>query len=268
MKKTYGFPLCIQLNAPLDLKDSEFNATLEQLQELDFYGVELNVINFEEDYVEELKQLLEKYNLKLTMLATGGAAKEMSLSLSSEDEEVRKKTVDTVSKVFVPFAKEMKCGIICGFIKGGIDVEKDIANEQLRKSIDEINNVVSDEGVDIYLEATNHYESSVVNTLSEGAKLVKGVFKVLPDTYHMNIEETSMASAIVEYASLYNNIHISDNNRYFPGIGEIDFYQILSLLKALSYKGTISIEGRNVGIMEEDIDVSSRYLRGIASRLK
>ncbi|MEH2956464.1 sugar phosphate isomerase/epimerase family protein [Candidatus Merdisoma sp. JLR.KK006] len=262
--KKHIFPLCIQLNMPSSLKDGDFIKTMELLQSLGFYGVELNVTDFEGVSPDMLSRFLSQYDLKMTMLATGVYAKQEGLSLGSLKEKVRKKTVDVMCQTLVPFAEKMGCDLICGYIKGGADA----AVSQLKKSIREISERIEDTKVNLYLEATNHYDSGIVHTVREAAELAGTVWRVLPDIYHMNMEETSMAAAIVGHSNLYRNIHISDNNRYFPGFGGIDFYQVFQLLKAISYEGTVSIEGRVCRSLREDIIKSCRYLESVYSRME
>ena len=270
MDRRYGFPLCIQLTPPADLYGSRaFADTLELLKDKGFYGVELNLTDFDGIDPEKLKVFLASYGLKMTMLASGVFAKENGLSLSSADEKVRKKTIDAFDKM-VRFAGKMDAGIICGFIKGGAAEDVEMARSQMKKSVEELKERYGKAGVPIYLEATNHYEAAVVNCVAEGTALAGepgGPICVLPDTYHMNIEESSMAAAIAGGRDFFRNIHISDNNRYFPGFGAIDFRQVLSLLKQLNYQGTISIEGRNLNTLNEDIVRSCSYLEEICRQI-
>ena len=259
----YAFPLCIQLAMPVSLQDAAFSKTMELLSSLGFYGVELNVTDFSGTSPDELSRFLAQYQLKMTMLATGAYAKKEGLSLGSSDESIRTRSVDAMCRVLIPFAEKMGCDIICGFIKGNTDADM----SQLQKSVSETTQRSGGTTVKIYLEATNHYESSVINRMDDGAAIISGPWRVLPDTYHMNIEETGIAGAIAKNQTLFQNIHVSDNNRYYPGFGAIDFYQIFLLLKSLSYKGTISIEGRNMNSREEDIIKSSNYLAQISSRM-
>lgn len=259
----YGFPLCIQLAVPDDINDPDFESTLGLLQELDFYGVELNVTDFSETAVEELLALLRKYDLVLTELATGAYARKNGLSLGSKDEKIRKRSVDALCSVLIPFAEKAGCDIICGFMKGDTSGDR----EALSRSVEEV--AARCEGIKprIYLEATNHYEAACVNTVGEGADMATGPWGVLPDTYHMNIEESSTASAITTYSDLYRNIHLSDNNRYFPGFGAVDFFQVLCLLKAIGYEGTMAVEGRDHGDLRKDIYYTASYLENVAVRL-
>lgn len=264
----YPFPLCIQLTPPENLyEDSDFSATLSLLRKLDFYGVELNLTDFSDP--GRLVDFLAGYGLRLTMVATGVWANKNGLSLSSPDEAVRRSTVERLEEV-LRFAAACGAGIICGFIKGGPNQARDAAAAQMKKSLAELSALNKEAQVDIYLEATNHYEATLVNTMAEGASFAAesaGRLRILPDTYHMNIEEGSMAAALAGHRQLYNNLHVSDNNRYFPGFGAIDFFRVCALLQSMDYRGTISIEGRVKQNLREDIAASAAYLEEISARL-
>jgi len=264
----YPFPLCIQLTPPTNLYENpDFAATLAQLQKLGFYGVELNLVDFSN--AQRLTEFLGRYGLRLTMVATGFYANRNGLSLSSTDEAVRHRTVEELAKM-MRFAAGCGAGVICGFIKGGAGQDKAKATEQMLKSLAEVTALNDEIQVPIYLESTNHYEATLVNTMAEGAAFARQVQNkifILPDTYHMNIEEESTAYALTRHQSLYHNLHVSDNNRYFPGFGAIDFFSVCALLKGMGYQGTISIEGRVKHSLREDIAASAAYLEEVNRRI-
>lgn len=265
----YCYPLCIQLPAFNDLNDPAFLSALDLLQERGFYGVELNLLDFESLSPEELCRLLEAYQLKPTMVATGARAKRDRLSLSSPDEVIRSKSVAAMREM-VSYAQRLHAGVICGFIKGGPDGDRTECSRQLQRSLDELAADGTLQKAPVYLEATNHYEALLVNTLAEGAVFAQhtqGPICILPDTYHMNIEERSAAQALALHQSLYQNLHISDNNRFFPGLGAIDFHAVLRLLQGLRYQGTITIEGRVRANWADDVSFSCDYLEQVARRI-
>jgi len=55
-------------------------------------------------------------------------------------------------------------------------------------------------------------------------------------------------------------VHISDNNRYFPGFGAIDFSNVFNILKEMNYQGQIVIEGNIQQSFTEDIRRSADFL--------
>src|SRR5690606_10877122 len=84
--------------------------------------------------------------------------------------------------------------------------------------------------------------------------------KVLPDTFHMNIEERSSFGTLLKYQEFYESLHISDNNRFFPGLGGLDFLSIFTFLVDLGYKGAVAIEGKIKYDFQSDLKISMGLL--------
>ena len=70
-----------------------------------------------------------------------------------------------------------------------------------------------------------------------------------------------MLGALIRHRGLYDSLHISDNNRFFPGFGAIDFFAILRFLKDTGYAGGIAIEGNTHTSFDKDLRMSMRVLR-------
>ncbi|MGI6160452.1 MAG: sugar phosphate isomerase/epimerase family protein [Christensenellales bacterium] len=261
MQPKYLFPLCIQLGNDIMPETKEADALMGLLQRLGFYGVELNITDLSYP-AQSWSDYLARFGLKMTMIATGAYAKLHGLALGSANKAVREKTVAALRDI-ATYAAEVKAGVICGYLKGGLDA----CDQAFTDSEEEIRQWCDEVGTPIYFEATNRYESSLLNQVSDVYQFVGGNIFLLPDTYHMNIEERNTVASLIEARGFFRNLHISDNNRYFPGFGAIDFYRIFSALKAFGYGGTVSIEGRNFYSLERDIEISAQYLENISSRL-
>jgi D-psicose/D-tagatose/L-ribulose 3-epimerase len=259
----YAFPLSIQTMLPAQYREGSFRQTLDLLAELGFSGVELNSVRPNEVDPVDLRALLDEHGLQMTMFASGATAKAQGLSLSNPDERVRSHSVDRCISL-LDFASEMGAGVIAGFLKGPVYADPERANAQFQKSIAEIAPHVQAKEVPLLIEATNHYETSVIHSLHQAAELIDALgnpfLRVLPDTYHMNIEERSMFGSLVKFGSLYDSLHISDNNRLFPGLGAIDFFAILRFLKEIGYRGGIAIEGNIQDSFERDLRASMSVL--------
>jgi len=65
---------------------------------------------------------------------------------------------------------------------------------------------------------------------------------VMADTFHMNIEERSISGAILAYGNLLNHVHLSDSNRLAPGLGHVDFAEVLQALVEVGYGGSMAFE--------------------------
>ncbi|WP_432855089.1 TIM barrel protein [Amycolatopsis sp. CA-161197] len=102
-------------------------------------------------------------------------------------------------------------------------------------------------GVQVTIEPWNRYETHLVNTVADAAGFAREVglsnVGVLPDTFHMNIEETGQLSErIEEHSSFVNHVHFSDSNRGAPGTGHIDFAPIVRTLLEIGYDGYVTFE--------------------------
>ncbi len=101
-------------------------------------------------------------------------------------------------------------------------------------------------GVSLTLEAWNRYETYFLNRVEQCLDMLRDVnlpnAGVMGDTFHMNIEEESIAGAIRKVGKRLNHVHLADSNRAAPGKGHIDFVPVLQALKDTGYSGYLSFE--------------------------
>jgi D-psicose/D-tagatose/L-ribulose 3-epimerase len=263
----YLFPLSIQLTLPEDYRSArEFKEQLSLLQEFGFSAVELNIERPEDVDQRDLVEFLDQYGLSFTMFASGVSAKALGLSLSHEDPQVRRKTVEK-SRQFIEFAQKMEVGIIVGFLQGGPAQDVEGARRRFRETLAEIAPYAQKRRVALIIETVNRYISSVTVSLENTYELIKeyrGEYvRMLPDTFHMNIEEADMYSALKRCAPFYDSIHYSDNNRFCPGLGAIDFKALTRFLVEIGYMGGIAIEAEIKKSFAEDLKESMAYLQPI-----
>ena len=140
--------------------------------------------------------------------------------------------------------------------------------EQSVKSMREIVKTAEDCGVTYCVEAVNRFETCLINTAREALDYVARVdspnIGVLLDTYHMNIEETSIADAIrMVGGKRLRNFHTGENNRTAPGRGHLDWDEIFGVLAEIGYTGPIVSEpfvlqggevGRDIHVFRDLID--------------
>jgi sugar phosphate isomerase/epimerase len=261
-----NYPLSIQLTLPQGYRDDgTFGEVLSTLRNLGFAGVELNIVEPGRIVPDDLKSFLSEYDLSMTMFATGATAKTLQLSLSSTDEKVRRRSAERCVE-FIEFARLFGAGVIVGFLKGGPGADRDARRKSFRTSLEEINPKSLEHEVPLLIEATNRYESAVAHSLDDTEKLISPFtdnpfLRMLPDTFHMNIEERDPFAALEKHKALYDSIHISDNNRYFPGFGAIRFDEYFRFLKRSGYSGGLAIEGIVRRDLLSDIRESAEFLR-------
>lgn len=121
------------------------------------------------------------------------------------------------------------------------------------------------EGVTLFLEPLNRYEDHMVNRLEQAVDLIRTVgldsVRIGIDSYHMNIEETDPAAAIVAAAPYIGHAQVSDSNRFQPGAGHLDWHAWLGALHSVGYDGYLAAECRLTGDPLEAVRSIPAFLR-------
>ena len=122
--------------------------------------------------------------------------------------------------------------------------------------------------INLGMEVLNRFENHILNTAEEGVKFVQEVgmdnVKVMLDTFHMNIEESSIGDAIRTAGSLLGHLHTGECNRMVPGKGRTPWREIGDALKDIQYDGTVVMEPfvRMGGPVGSDIKIWRDISRG------
>ena len=153
-------------------------------------------------------------------------------------------------KSHIDFASRLGAMVIIGGVRGKVtarDERERLRQEQSgRQAICQCLKHAEDKGVTLLLEPINRYETNVINTLHEGVSFIEEVrsdnLKLLPDVFHMNIEEKSIEESILKYKSHIGFVHFADSNRHAPGFGHIDFRKILAALIEADCTNAIGME--------------------------
>jgi sugar phosphate isomerase/epimerase len=266
----YRYFLAIQTRLPDDyLADSEFRRNLETLQRLGFDGVELNIRDPETVDPARLKAYLAEFELVLSMFASGLTAKTYQLSLATPDEARRRESIARTVR-FLEFAREFGAGVIAGYLKGATQDNGPGARERLGASVVELGAAADRLKTPLLIEAVNRYESPVGHSLADTWDIARRAKSphvwILPDTFHMNIEEANMRQAIGAHRACFGSFHLSDNTRHFPGFGALDFGAIIAMLDEVGYGGKLAIEGNVRTSFATDVEVAMRCLGPLLAR--
>jgi sugar phosphate isomerase/epimerase len=257
--------LAIQTVLPPDYRrDPAFGRSLEALREAGFDGVELNISDPLGEDPQALAGFLREFGLSFSMLATGLAAKAQGLSLATTDEARRQEAVRWTAGSLA-FASRIGGGVIAGFLKGAMAESSPAHREQLRRSIAELAPEARRLETPFLVEAVNRFESPLGHSLAEVDELIgenaNPFVQILPDTWHMSIEEEHIEASLVRYRERFSSLHLSDNNRFFPGRGGLDFGRIIGVLESMGYQGKLAVEGNVKTTFIEDARRSAAYLR-------
>ena len=266
----YRYFLAIQTRLPDDyLADAAFRRDLEALQRLGFDGVELNIRDPESVEPGRLKAYLAEFGLVLSMFASGLTAKTSQLSLATPDAGRRRESIARTVR-FLEFAQEFGAGVIAGYLKGAPQENDPGARERLAASVLELAPVAERLQTPLLIEAVNRYESPVGHSLADtwdiAGRASSPYVWILPDTFHMNIEEVSMRQAIAAHRTCFGSFHLSDNTRNFPGFGALDFGAIIAMLDEIGYQGKLAIEGNVRTSFVADVEATMQCLAPLLVR--
>ncbi|HYN87962.1 MAG TPA: sugar phosphate isomerase/epimerase family protein [Ardenticatenaceae bacterium] len=101
-------------------------------------------------------------------------------------------------------------------------------------------------GVVLCIEPLNRFETSFLNLASQTVELVDRVgspsVQIMLDTFHMNIEEKSVAEAIRVAGPRLRHFHACENDRGAPGSGHVPWQEVATALREIGYDGPVVIE--------------------------
>lgn len=101
-------------------------------------------------------------------------------------------------------------------------------------------------GIRLALEPLNRFETDVISTVSQAIQVVDHVdssaIGLLLDSFHMNIEESSISDAIREAGDRIIHFQANENHRGFPGTGQLPWNEIARALHDVGYEGPVSLE--------------------------
>ena len=141
----------------------------------------------------------------------------------------------------------------------------EISPEEMRENtisvLKELAPFAEEAGIMLVIEPLNtlvdHANYSLFSS-KEGIEIVKAVnspnVRLLYDAYHMQIMEGNIIDTIRNNWQYFGHFHIADvPGRNQPGVGELNYNNILKELKSTGYKGIVGFEFSPVGKADEDV---------------
>lgn len=180
--------------------------------------------------------------------ATGSLGLSGETDISSEDPARVRAGEDHLSRA-VDVLAELGAEHLCGVIYSAMQkyhapaTAQGIANS--REVIGRVAARAAEVGMSVSVEVTNRYESNVLNTARQAREFVAGLepeVGVHLDTYHMNIEESSMFAPVLETTAELRYVHIGESHRGYLGTGSVDFTGFFKALHQIDYRGPIVFE--------------------------
>ena len=226
--------------------DDSILPILSPLREMGFDGVEIPILD---TGIQKWKRWSNELNA-LGMARVAVSLNSAEHQLISPDPSMRNKALEYNKKI-VECAAALGARYLTGPLHSSLSVfsgkgptaqELEWARENLLLLAEHAQR----EGITVGLEFLNRFESYLVTSTAELIALVDSInhpnCKMMFDTFHANIEEKDLVSAIHMAGDRIIHVQLSENDRSTLGSGHIDFPATLAALKAIGYEGMISIE--------------------------
>lgn len=256
----------------------EIEEIFEFIKKLGYNGLEIapftlgnSVDEIEEEKIKKIKDCSKKYDIEI--IGTHWLlVKPEGLSISSEDENIRKKTSEYLRKL-VDFTYNIGGKImVFGSPKQRMVNERQNYEQVKKYFIEAILpplEIAQKRNVYICIEPLAKKETNFINTASQAIEIIKEVkhpnLKLHLDVKAMCDEGKPIPEIIKSSAEYLYHFHVNDENLLGPGFGEVDYKPIIEALKEIGYNEYLSVEvfdfspGAKV-IAEKSIEYLKKFL--------
>ncbi len=243
---------------------------IDSCAEMGYDGVELALRHASQVDVSRIKQRLAATGLQVPCISTGQVFAADHLYFTHPDVTVRdlavKRIIDMI-RLAAEFSAKVNTGRVRGVIHAGDSPT--IARQHYIGCIHRCADIAEPLGVELMVEPVNRYEVNFINSCADGLDIVREIgrrcVKMMPDTFHMNIEDASFRDALLAARDFIGYVHVADSNRLAPGWGHIPFDEIFETLHQIGYYAWITAEI----LPEPDPDSAARQaVRFLRARLQ
>ncbi|MCX7421552.1 MAG: sugar phosphate isomerase/epimerase [Planctomycetia bacterium] len=228
-----------------DVNESHYGI-LDSLKKIGYDGVELPIFDMNVDHFAKLGQKLTDTGLQRTAVTVSTDA----ANPISTDPAIRQAGLDNLKKA-IDCCHAAGVTHLCGPIHSALGSftgqgptvdERTWAKEVLTKAGD----CAKQANVTLVVESLNRFECYFLNSVPDAAKFCREVghshVKTMYDTFHANIEEKCITTALKTSIDQIAHVHISENDRSTPGEGGVNWDETWKALKEVNYDGWLVVE--------------------------
>jgi D-psicose/D-tagatose/L-ribulose 3-epimerase len=211
-----------------------------------FDGIEVAVFRPSEFAAAEIRRAAEAEGLERTV----ASALIRGLSLISDEADVRRRTLqhvrDSIRAVADAGARLMIGPLYCPV--GELPGRRRTSDEWKREieALQSLTSTLVENDVMLAIEPLNRFETYFLNTAADGVALCDAVnhpsIGLLFDTFHANIEEKHLGTALRSVAPHLKHLHTCENDRGIPGSGHVDWPSVFQAIRDIKYDGWLMIE--------------------------
>jgi D-psicose/D-tagatose/L-ribulose 3-epimerase len=235
------------------------NKTLDLLDKAKAFGFDILEICVEDpDSLDpaSIRARAEKAGVALTICGAFGSSRD----LSSEDAAVRQNGLAYLERC-VDFASSLGSPFVSGPMYAAVGntrmLERAERAAQWARAVASLKTAAAyaaERSVKLAIEPLNRFETDLVNTVDQGLQLIADIgarnVGLLLDTFHMNIEEKDIPSAIRRADGHIVEFHACSSDRGTPGEDHLPWNAIADALRDARYEGPVVIEAFTPEIKE------------------
>ena len=235
------------------------NKTLDLLDKAKAFGFDILEICVEDpDSLDpaSIRARADKAGVALTICGAFGPSRD----LSSEDAAVRQNGLAYLKRC-VDFAALLRSPFVSGPMYAAVGntrmldpAERAAQWARAVASLKTAAAYAAERSVKLAIEPLNRFETDLVNTVDQGLRLIADVgaenVGLLLDTFHMNIEEKDIPSAIRRADGHIVEFHACSSDRGTPGEDHLPWNAIADALRDARYEGPVVIEAFTPEIKE------------------
>ena len=223
-----------------------FEESIPKAAQLGYDGVELALKTAEEVDSVQLAAWLQQTDMEVSCISTGQVFADLGLMFTDPDPARRAQLIH-VFEPLIDMAADFGQMVNIGRVRGRIGEDQyEQAEARFIAMAQPLCEYAAPKGVTLLLEPVNRYEIDFINSVQEGVALLEKVgrpnMKLMPDVFHMNIEDVSIGGELARYVDHIGYIHLADSNRLAPGRGHTHFNDIFEHLGRARYDGWVSVE--------------------------
>lgn len=214
---------------------------------LGYHGVELALLRADEVDIPRMKQRLSATGLEIPCISSGQVFAADHLYFTHPDISVREAAVSRITgmiRLAAEFGARVNTGRVRGVIHDGESIE--IAMQRYVSCMNRCADVAEDLAIELIVEPVNRYEVNFINSCEEGLAVIKAInrkcVKLMPDLFHMNIEDASFRKSFEQAQDYISYVHVADSNRLAPGWGHMPFDEVFEILRDIGYDGYLTAE--------------------------
>jgi sugar phosphate isomerase/epimerase len=226
------------------MRAEPLEVTLRRIKRLGFESIEISGEPKQYD-TKTSRPLLKQYGIRCWGAVTLTLGER---NLAAADEARRAKSIDYVKSV-VTMVKELEGHeiTIVPATVGKIvpDSTPELEWKWVVQGLKEVYAYAKTCGVKMAIEPLNRFETYFLNRADQALRLAEEVGPdcgVCLDVFHMNIEEVDMNAAIRKVGKRLTDVHVAENNRLAPGMGNVDWRKLVATLREVGYDGALTME--------------------------